>query len=76
MIEANGDQDLVVLIDQIEDLLKDPGIGARLTSRGINASLALVAAQGLRAYLEGNKRQAADDLATAAEEIEARLAGA
>ena len=47
-------------------------IGA-LTTRGINASLALVAAGGLRAYLGGKKADAADDFATVAEEIRGRV---
>jgi hypothetical protein len=39
----------------------------------VNTSIALLAAQGLQAYVRGNKAQAADDLATAAEELGARL---
>jgi hypothetical protein len=39
----------------------------------VNTSIALLAAQGLHAYLRGNKAQAAFDLATAAEELGASL---
>ena len=46
---------------------------AHLTALGINTSLALLVADGLRAYIEGRKKEAADDLGTAAEEIAARL---
>jgi hypothetical protein len=62
------------LLDEIDSLLKKPDVGATLTERGINTSLALCIASGLRAYLEGKKAQAAEDLGTAAEEIAARLA--
>jgi hypothetical protein len=39
----------------------------------VNTSLALVAVQGLRAYLRGNKVQALEDLGTVVEELESRL---
>lgn len=58
----------------LETLLKDPVVGQVLAGRAVNTSLALVAAEGLRAYLEGNKTQAAEDFETVAEEIRARLA--
>jgi hypothetical protein len=64
---------LVRLLGEVEALLKQPTIGFELGHRGVNTSVALLATQGLAAYLEGNKRQAADDLATAAEEIRSRL---
>ena len=40
--------------------------------RGVNIALALTAANGLRAYLAGDKSTAIDDLGTVAEEIAAR----
>ena len=61
------------VFDDLEELLKNGDVGSVLSTRGINTSLALVAVQGLRAYLTGNKAQAADDLATVAEEIKARM---
>jgi hypothetical protein len=61
------------LLDEVEALLKTPGVGMELGRRGINTSVALVATQGLAAYLQGDKRRATEDLATAAEEIRARL---
>jgi hypothetical protein len=61
-------EDLVVL-------LKNPEVGAELTNRGVNVSLAIVGAEGLHAYVHGEKERAADDLATVAEEIAARRAG-
>lgn len=62
------------LLSDVEELLKTPSVGVELAQRGINQSVALVAVQGLSSYLHGDKRRAADDLGTAAEEIRARLA--
>jgi hypothetical protein len=62
------------VFDDLEQLLKNPDVVGALAERGLNASLALVAVEGLRAYLAGRKADAADDLRTVAEEIEARLA--
>ena len=60
-------EDLVVL-------LKNPDVGAALADRGINISLAIVGAEGLHAYVRGEKARAAEDLSTVAEEIASRLA--
>ena len=60
------------IFDELDMLLKSSEVGAELADRGINVSLALVAADGLRAYLHGEKEKAAEDLATAAEEIALR----
>jgi hypothetical protein len=65
------------LDDVLEDLvtlLKHPEVGAELASRGVNASLAIVGAEGLAAYVQGDKVRAAEDFSTIAEEISARLA--
>ncbi len=61
------------LFDELDTLLKTPEVGAILTEAGVNTSLAMVAADGLRAYLHGEKARAADDLSTVGEEIAARL---
>lgn len=61
------------LLEQVETLLKEPRFGADFSSHGINTSVALVALQGLMAYLEGNKARAAEDLITAGEEIRGRM---
>ncbi len=66
--------ELDAVLDDLESLLKNGEVIGALTSRGINASLALVAASGLRAYLQGKKADAAEDLATVAEEIKGRIA--
>ena len=61
------------LLGEVEGLLKGSTVAAELARRGVNTSIALLAVQGVSAYLEGHKREAADDLASAAEEIQARL---
>jgi hypothetical protein len=73
MLDPSVEIDAV--LDDLESLLKNGEVIGALTSRGINASIALVAATGLRAYLKGRKADAAEDLATAAEEIKGRNAG-
>ena len=60
-------------LDDLDTLLKNPEVGAVLVERGINTSLALVAVDAVRHYLHGKKAEAAEDFATAAEEIRTRL---
>ena len=62
------------LFEELDTLLKNPDVGALLAERGVNVSLAIVAADGLCAYLAGDKARAAEELGTAAEEIATRLA--
>ena len=64
------------LLAELDALLKDAEIGAALTERGVNVSLALVAKDGLAAYLHGDKRRAAEDFATFSEEVLSRLGAA
>ncbi len=66
-------RELDEVFEDLVTLLKNPEVGAELTSRGINVSLALVGAEGLAAYVNGDKVRAADDLLTVGEEIKARL---
>jgi hypothetical protein len=66
--------ELAEVFDDLETLLKNGDVIATLTARGINASLALLAVDALRAYLVGRKADAAEDFATVAEEIKGRLA--
>ena len=65
--------DIDQLLSQLDALLKDANVGAALTARGVNVSLALVAKDGLAAYLRGEKARAAEDFSTFAEEVLARL---
>lgn len=67
-------RELFEVLKDIETLLKSGELGEELGARGVNTSLALVAVDGLRAYLGGDKQKAHEDFGTVAEEIEARLA--
>jgi hypothetical protein len=71
-IDPSGELDAV--LGDLEALLKNGDIIGTLSERGINTSLALVAASALRSYLAGKKAEAAEDFATVAEEIQARIA--
>lgn len=62
------------LFHELETLLKNPDAGADLAEIGVNVSLALTAADGLHAYLRGEKERALLELGTAMEEIAARFA--
>lgn len=66
--------ELTAVMDDLEALLKSGEVVSALTSRGINASIAALAAAGLHSYLQGRKAEASDDLGTAAEEIRGRIA--
>jgi hypothetical protein len=70
------DDELDGLFDDIDTLLKNVDVLSALTERGVNSSLAMAAADALRAYLKGEKARAADDFSMVAEEIASRLAAA
>ena len=77
-MNAMGDEtaamrELREVFEDLDTLLKNPDVGADLTSRGINVSLAIVAAEALFAYVEGDRERAAEDFDTVAEEIATRL---
>jgi len=72
-LSATVDREIDELFHELVTLLKNPEAGAHLADRGINTSLAMVAAEGLQAYLRGDKARAAEDLGTVAEEIAARM---
>ena len=67
-------KELREVFEDLDTLLKNPEVGAELTSRGVNVSLAIVAAEALVAYVEGDRERAAEDFDTVAEEIATRLA--
>jgi hypothetical protein len=73
-VAVDPDRELDALLDDLTSLLKNGDVIAALTSRGVNASIALCAASGLSAYMKGRKAEAAEDFATAAEEIRGRFA--
>jgi hypothetical protein len=68
----DGSQTVDHVLEDAERLLKTPAVDADCARRGVNTSLALLAIQGLRAYLAGDHVASADDLGTVAEEIRAR----
>lgn len=72
--KSKADLEIDELFDELDQLLKNSEISDVLAERGVNTSLAMVAADGLRAYLQGKKEQAAEDFATVADEIASRLA--
>ena len=67
-----GLRELDEVFDDLDALLKNADVTDALSSRGVNISIALTAAWGLRAYLHGDKTTAIEDLSTAAEEIASR----
>jgi hypothetical protein len=67
-------RELNAILDDLEFLLKAGEVIEILSSKGVNASLALVGVQGLRSLLRGDKAAAEDDFATLAEEMRARRA--
>ncbi|MDC0741490.1 hypothetical protein [Polyangium mundeleinium] len=66
-------REIASVFDDLEDLLKNGDVIESLSQKGVNASIALTAIEGLRAYLEGKKAEAAEDFAMVAEEIRGRL---
>jgi hypothetical protein len=67
-------KELGEVFDDLDTLLKHPDVGGELTAKGVNVSLALVAADALRAYVfDADKRRAHEDFETVAEEIRTRL---
>ena len=67
-------RELREVFEDLDTLLKNPEVGSELTTRGVNVSLAIVAAEALLAYVEGDRERAAEDFDTVAEEIATRLA--
>jgi hypothetical protein len=72
--ESIAMKELREVFEDLDALLKNPDVGSELTSRGVNVSLAIVAAEALLAYVEGDRERAAEDFDTVAEEISTRLA--
>jgi hypothetical protein len=69
-----GTAEIDDLLAELDQVLKSPDVGAELAEKGVNVSLALTIAEGLRAYLHGDKEKALLELGTATEEIAARMA--
>jgi hypothetical protein len=62
------------VFDELDVLLKNPDVGAELAEKGVNTSLAMTLAYGLRAYVHGEKEKALLEIETATDEIAARMA--
>lgn len=74
---SRASRELEDALADLETLLKNGEVLAELTERGLNASLAMLAVEALEAYLvAGDRAKAAEDFATVAEEIQARLSAA
>jgi hypothetical protein len=69
-----GADEIDDVFEELEVLLKNPDVGAELAGRGVNISLAMTLADGMRAYLRGDKEKALLELGTATDEIAARMA--
>ena len=61
------------VFEELDTRLKNPDVGAELADRGVNVSLAMTLADGVRAYLNGDKEKALLELGTATDEIAARM---
>ena len=72
--EAMVSRELDALFDELDDLLKNEDVAHVMSKRRVNTSLAMLVADGLRAYLQGEKEKAIEDLSTAVEEITQRYA--
>jgi hypothetical protein len=73
-MSKSGAEEIDDVFEELEELLKNPDVGAELAERGVNVSLAMTLADGVRAYLHGEKEKAILELGTATDEIAARLA--
>jgi hypothetical protein len=71
---AKIDREVDDLFDELDDLLKNEAAAMVFSERRVNSSIAMLVADGLRAYLKGEKEQAIEDLSTAVEEITQRYA--
>ena len=65
--------EIETVLGELNDLLKNGDVSTALAGKGINASVALLAAQALTSYLRGEKEQAAEDFQAVSEEIKDRL---
>jgi len=66
-------EELDDVLADLETLLKNPDVGAALADKGVNTSLAMLAMDGLAAYLHADKAKAVEDCAHFAEEVQSRM---
>ena len=70
----SGVDEIDEVFEELEALLKNADVGGELAALGVNVSLAMTLAAGIRAYLHGDKEKALLELGTATDEIAARMA--
>ena len=73
MTQSAALRELEDVFEELDTLLKNADVGAELADRGVNISLAMTLADGLHAYVKGDKEKALLELGTATDEIAARL---
>jgi hypothetical protein len=73
-MSRSGADEIEDVFEELDTLLKNPDVGYELAQKGVNVSLAMTLADGLRAYLHGDKKKALLDIGTATDEIAARMA--
>src|SRR5439155_2057760 len=56
--EATVTRELDALFDELDDLLKNEAVALVMSKRRVNTSLAMLVADGLRGYLQGEKEKA------------------
>jgi len=54
-------EELLVVLDELTMVLKKTDVTATLSEKRVNASPEMVAVDGLRAYVEGNRTRAMED---------------
>ena len=69
---SNPLDEIESVFEDLETLLKNPDVIAALTEKGVNTSLAMLAMDGLHAYLKNDKAKAVEDLTHFTEEVAAR----
>jgi hypothetical protein len=73
-MSRTGADEIEDVFEELDTLLKNPDVGQELALKGVNISLAMTLADGLRAYLHGDKKKALLDIGVATDEIAARMA--
>jgi hypothetical protein len=65
-------EDVLAQLDDLERAMKAPPFEATLNRQNLNLSFALLAVEGLRAYLQGDITEAQDTFATLTDELSLR----
>ena len=65
-------QEIDDVLEDLETLLKNTDVTSALAEKNVNASLAMLALDGLAAYLRGDKTKALEELHDFFDEVEHR----